>query len=219
MSICTVARVCLLSDCNDKGQTFFHWKSVIMRLSLFDRGILRWTGTTLTMIIVFIWVLSYWCEFTLVFSNYSAGWIYSGAFRTVRAEFDVASEWGLTSGVRWRKYLESGFRRPEFEYRLSVTTSQVIQTNDMGPVFAQGVYSRGLWPLWVPFVTLALPTAWLWHRNRPRIPPGHCSCGYSFTGNTSGICPECGARIKCMYINGASVSDEIKGKQESKGTF
>lgn len=28
---------------------------------------------------------------------------------------------------------------------------------------------------------------------RDRIPPGHCKqCGYNLTGNTSGICPECG---------------------------
>ena len=26
----------------------------------------------------------------------------------------------------------------------------------------------------------------------PRIKPGHCQCGYNLTGNTSGVCPECG---------------------------
>jgi len=40
---------------------------------------------------------------------------------------------------------------------------------------------------------IALPTAWLWHRDRRRIPPGHCpGCGYNLTGNTSGVCSECG---------------------------
>ncbi|HEY3241814.1 MAG TPA: hypothetical protein VGM03_00555 [Phycisphaerae bacterium] len=29
---------------------------------------------------------------------------------------------------------------------------------------------------------------------RSLVPPGHCSaCGYDLTGNTSGVCPECGA--------------------------
>ena len=32
-------------------------------------------------------------------------------------------------------------------------------------------------------------------RRRP-IPPDHCqACGYNLTGNISGVCPECGARI------------------------
>ena len=40
-----------------------------------------------------------------------------------------------------------------------------------------------------------LPTRWLWHRDRQsqRIRPGCCPrCGYDLTGNTSGVCSECG---------------------------
>lgn len=34
-------------------------------------------------------------------------------------------------------------------------------------------------------------------RQEMRNTPGHCShCGYCLTGNASGICPECGTRIK-----------------------
>ena len=48
-------------------------------------------------------------------------------------------------------------------------------------------------PLWMPFLALALPTAFLWHRDR-RPPKGHCqTCGYDLTGNVTGVCPECGA--------------------------
>ena len=50
-------------------------------------------------------------------------------------------------------------------------------------------------PLWMPVVALALPTGLLWWRDR-RYPKGHCqTCGYDLTGNTSGVCPECGAQI------------------------
>lgn len=50
-------------------------------------------------------------------------------------------------------------------------------------------------PLWLPFVLVLLPTAFLWHRD-PRPLPGHCrKCGYDLTGNESGVCPECGERI------------------------
>ncbi len=48
-------------------------------------------------------------------------------------------------------------------------------------------------PCWLLLVTAAAPTAWLWWRDRRRIPPGHCqTCGYNLTGNVSGVCPECG---------------------------
>lgn len=47
-------------------------------------------------------------------------------------------------------------------------------------------------PLWIPLVLTASPAAYLFYRDR-RIPPHCCqSCGYDLTGNTSGVCPECG---------------------------
>ncbi len=47
-------------------------------------------------------------------------------------------------------------------------------------------------PLWIPFLLLAGPSAFLFWRDRR--PPPHCcqKCGYDLTGNTSGVCPECG---------------------------
>ena len=34
-------------------------------------------------------------------------------------------------------------------------------------------------------------------RQEMRGTPGHCAeCGYCLTGNASGVCPECGKRIK-----------------------
>lgn len=47
-----------------------------------------------------------------------------------------------------------------------------------------------------------IPVAWLsaWLVSRPlrrRVPLGHCRhCGYNLIHNTSGICPECGNKIK-----------------------
>jgi hypothetical protein len=52
-------------------------------------------------------------------------------------------------------------------------------------------------PFWIPFLLVAIPTAYLFRRDgRRRIPPGHCQkCGYNLTGNISGVCPECGEPI------------------------
>jgi hypothetical protein len=50
-------------------------------------------------------------------------------------------------------------------------------------------------PLWYLLLPLAIPTAYLWYRDR-RKPPGRCEkCGYDLTGNVSGRCPECGRAL------------------------
>jgi len=42
-------------------------------------------------------------------------------------------------------------------------------------------------------------------RTRRRIPPGHCpKCSYNLTGNTSGVCPECGTTINTAPVSDSS---------------
>ncbi len=56
-----------------------------------------------------------------------------------------------------------------------------------------GILWAGEIPLWLPWLGFAIPTAFLFYRDRRRIPPGHCqTCSYNLTGNESGTCPECG---------------------------
>ena len=47
-------------------------------------------------------------------------------------------------------------------------------------------------------VLLAIPLLWSWRKITRRwlAQPGHCRCGYNLTGNTSGICPECGTAVR-----------------------
>ena len=50
-------------------------------------------------------------------------------------------------------------------------------------------------PLWMPLLTIVVPTVILWRRCR-RHPEGHRqTCGYNLAGNTSGRCAECGQAI------------------------
>ena len=50
-------------------------------------------------------------------------------------------------------------------------------------------------PLWLPFIAVGIPTAGLWWIDRRHPAPGSCRCGYDLTGNTSGVCPECGQLV------------------------
>lgn len=51
-------------------------------------------------------------------------------------------------------------------------------------------------PLSPILLAIAIPTAWLWHRDR-RHPPGHCrKCGYNLKGNVTGVCSECGGKFE-----------------------
>ena len=57
-------------------------------------------------------------------------------------------------------------------------------------------YTTVIIPLWLPTAFSAMMCWVLWRAwiNRPR--PGHCvKCRYNLTGNTSGVCPECGDQI------------------------
>ncbi len=51
-------------------------------------------------------------------------------------------------------------------------------------------------PLWLPFLIVAIPMIIMWGFV-PKFPRGHCRrCGYDLTGNTSGVCPECGVEVQ-----------------------
>jgi hypothetical protein len=53
-------------------------------------------------------------------------------------------------------------------------------------------------PCWIiATITAITPALWLGRavRQRLRVRPGFCSCGYNLTANVSGVCPECGMAV------------------------
>jgi len=61
-------------------------------------------------------------------------------------------------------------------------------------------------PFWaIVVVELFVPSMWVRRKWKSRVTPnGACGkCGYDLTGNTSGVCPECGERIKTRETTSA----------------
>ena len=106
-----------------------------------------------------------------------SNWVFAINSCALKVHFDP--EWGLPPGfMGWHCR------------RASAVSA------DWAPRIVRNVPSQGSFtvvvPFWVVLLAAGIPTAWLWRRDR-RSPKGHCrKCGYNLTGNTSGVCPECG---------------------------
>lgn len=141
-----------------------------MRCRSRRRRVLKWVGTTVCLLIAGVFILSGRFHVYRWFGVRSLA-ISSGNIRTsYYTQFE-------RSGRTWRFHWSHSYRWPR---RWSV--------------YLDSSWSVRL-PLWLPFLAVAAPTAFLWWRDR-RIPPGHCTtCGYDLTGNVSGRCPECGVTV------------------------
>lgn len=52
-------------------------------------------------------------------------------------------------------------------------------------------------PMWLPTLISSGLCLWFWRKPRLRVRVGCCSaCNYDLTGNTSGVCPECGVAVQ-----------------------
>lgn len=75
-----------------------------------------------------------------------------------------------------------------------MTRESVWTTYGLRPVWG---FSPTYWyvtvPLWLLVCVASLSCFGFRHLNRRRPPLGACACGYDLTGNTSGVCPECGS--------------------------
>ncbi len=144
------------------------------------RRVAKWAGSLLSMLIAAAWAGSTLYEVRRSDPGPGRGLAWVALNNgTVVARWITDADWNswLQPGASWS--IQS---RPD---RYSVSF--------LWPRFERGVDGiRVAAPLWVPLAVFALPTAWLfWRDRRPR--PGHCTCGYDLAGLAAGAaCPECG---------------------------
>lgn len=137
------------------------------------RRIAKWTGLVLCVGMVVVWVMSIGCLIRYDYQNVEF-MIYSGCVQFTTPNPLPNRGWT--------------FRRKPF--------NELLLWGEVFKVTAGSrVFRSARIPLWIPFGLIAIPTAYLFWRNR-RYPPGHCQrCGYDLTENVSAVCPECGVAV------------------------
>ncbi len=142
------------------------------------RSTCKWGGVTLCVLLFALWFASGWYMIKLrlgtIYNPYGHLRFFSGT-----AEY-YSREWAT-----YQSFIDPS--RSEIT-RLYGRRYQwwAFEQTSMGNVTA--------FPIWLPFLAIALPTGFLFWSNHRQGRPGHCAaCGYNLTGNTTGRCPECGA--------------------------
>ena len=144
---------------------------------------LKWVGATVCVLLLMMWVFSIWGCVSATFPAGNAMWRISLCNQFL--------------GFGWRNSILPGQSGWFFYWVREATFTLRLPRLFTFPSGSRGQIAKEFFlPLWIPFLFVTTPTAFFFWRDRRQIPQGHCQkCGYNLTGNTSGICPECGGPI------------------------
>ena len=173
---------------------------------------LKWAGLAICMVTLGVWVISAW-RFMGYRGNGYSFYFFNGRLGISKYVGDpdeirkLARECLLDGRGRltWR------FAGRSWRYLWYAELSRIYTTGSLEPSVGYKIVHHTIrLPMWLLAALVAIPTGLLWHRVR-RVLFDHCQqCGYNLTGNTSGICPECGTPIPKDYKEPAPASDPSK---------
>lgn len=132
------------------------------------RSILKWACTAATVVLLVVWVGSAW---------WNAG--FKGRVLIVFVGRGVVRLSVYDSRTEGRYWLAPERHSQTFRWWFHFSDSLRMKVVDL--------------PIWGIALLAAAPGAYLWLRDRHRL-PGHCAkCGYDLRGANHAVCPECGA--------------------------
>ena len=106
-------------------------------------------------------------------------------------------EWTSRGQRRW---VGSPHPAPSAPWGILPAPGWSVRRNDEGLRCGPWGTGKSRWArvgcsLWIPTAVAVVFTGILWRLGR-RPRPGYCRiCGYDSTGNTTGVCPECGSQL------------------------
>ena len=145
--------------------------------------VLKWAGTVVCALTVVGYAMNAW-GYVAWSGDYVSLFVDRGVVQVIY-DFDepLATRLSITP-----TYAAAGLQGGTHSYAIQLLKGPTL-------VSLNGELARsGLWriPLWLPLLVVAPATLLLWRLDR-RVAPGHCRrCRYNLTGNTTGVCPECG---------------------------
>src|SRR5437588_12585931 len=124
------------------------------------RRVAKWTGVATCLACVAVWAASLYRGVQYDHGNYV---------------IDIGSAWTIiviapdkaTVPGRWIRYEVINGARLD-----AIMTKPMIRSSSSRSQHGFTVFV----PLWLIALAAAVPTAWLWHRDRRKL-PGHCRCG------------------------------------------
>jgi hypothetical protein len=145
----------------------------------------KWTGTVAAALIALAWFASGWYIFGVDYQGRTVVWVTVVGYGAFRCDYfrDPAGSHTPQRGAEFVFAAERRAPRPTWSWPFRWQTVAKGTEWDMGITL----------PLWVPFLAVAAPTLWIWHRDRGRVRGACVKCGYDLTGAPGGTCPECGA--------------------------
>lgn len=160
------------------------------------RRIFKWTGAALSLVMLSAWVLTPWCEVRLSPFLYIDG----GCIEVPTFAAWAAPANHRTFGQRFKPHVYWQCDLMEISPRSGdVRVGSRIYLSWIAIPLWPLVLISALPMVW-PWLHTAILKARLWHRDRrlSSSSPGHLHClrcGNDLTGNTSGVCSECGERV------------------------
>jgi hypothetical protein len=145
------------------------------------RAVSRWTALVTLLLLAAATVASYW-------------WYVAASIAAEDNGYRIFLQHGKVIFDMWESPKTDGRYFGDWRINIDPASSWSWTGHAWPPRFYEDEMYRGLIiPAWLLLALLAFPTAWLWSRDRRFVPPGCCrTCKYDLTGNTTGICPECG---------------------------
>ena len=163
------------------------------------RRIFRVGSASLAVFWLLLWISSYWLPFEICLPRSTPG-----------AYVSIGPLWGRMSIMACRQ--TPPLQKPAIQLWRASDLPRPMRPM---PGFEWHAFSftntgRGwagktlAFPIWLPSMLFGLLTLFLFLRKRawPRRRGTLCiRCGYNLTGNTSGVCPECGTRLMKRQID------------------